>query len=66
MLLPYGFLLLGAIRTNVENLLFHDVLNFIEHSVGNLGAGIAMAVLAYVHRHRIRETAYSPNAKEDD
>ncbi len=47
-LAPYAFLLIGAVMTNVENLLWHDLLNYIEHSIGNLGAGLAMAVASYV------------------
>ena len=39
--------------TNLENLFWPTTLNFVEHGVGNLGAGIAFAILAYVHRRRI-------------
>lgn len=52
-LLAYGFLLVGALMTNLENLAFHDPLNFIEHSVGNMGAGLAFALIAYVERKRL-------------
>ena len=51
----YGFLLFAAVVTNLENVLLGDVLNFLEHSVGNLGAGVAFAVAAY--RYRIRRVA---------
>lgn len=50
--LPYGFLVLGALFTNLENLFWHGGLNLLEHSVANLGAGIAFAVLAYKHTQR--------------
>ncbi len=48
----YGFLLLGAVATNVENLLWHDAVNLVEHGVGNMGAGLAVAALAVLHRRR--------------
>ena len=51
--LPYGFLLVGALATNLENLRWHETLNFIEHSVGNMGAGLAFLLLAIVYRRRI-------------
>lgn len=56
LLAAYGFLLVGALMTNLENLLWPTTLNLIEHSVGNLGVGVAFAVLAYVHRRRIHGT----------
>lgn len=46
----YGFLLVGAIATNLENLVWYDGLNAIEHFLGNLGAGVAFAVIAYANR----------------
>lgn len=49
LILAYGFLLLGAFATNLENLFWHDPINFLEHSVGNLGAGLAVAVFAWSH-----------------
>lgn len=50
---PYTFLLTGAILTNVEHLILPTVLNFLEHSIGNLGAGVTMAIAAYVGRNRL-------------
>jgi len=46
----YGFLLVAAIATNFENVLLPDLLNYTEHIVGNMGAGIAFAVAAYLYR----------------
>jgi hypothetical protein len=49
-LYAYGFLLVAAFATNFENLLLPDLLNYTEHFVGNLGAGLAFAVAAYTYR----------------
>jgi len=57
LVIAYGFLLISAIMTNIENLFWYEVFNFIEHSVGNIGAGVTFAVAAYVHRQRIRSSA---------
>lgn len=46
----YAFLVAGAIATNVENLILPDVINFLEHTVGILGAGAMFAVAAYLRR----------------
>lgn len=54
--LPYGFLLFAAFATNFENLFLPDLLNFSEHLLGNMGAGIAFAVAAYMYRQRSIET----------
>ena len=62
--LAYGFLLVGAITTNVENLLWHDVFNFIEHSIGNMGAGVAFAIAAYAHRRKLTESADRNDGEE--
>jgi hypothetical protein len=51
-LVPYGFLLIAAFATNFENVFLPDTLNFIEHLVGNMGAGIAFALAAYMYRQR--------------
>jgi hypothetical protein len=51
-LVPYGFLFVAAFATNFENLLLPDALNFTEHLLGNMGAGIAFAAAAYIHRRR--------------
>ncbi|MGM0606615.1 MAG: hypothetical protein ACQETB_13215 [Halobacteriota archaeon] len=49
-LAPFVFLFVAAFATNFENAFLPDVLNFTEHLVGNMGAGIAFAVAAYVYR----------------
>lgn len=49
----YAFLLIGAFTTNVENVFWYDGFNLVEHSIGNLGAGIAFAAAAYAHRCRL-------------
>lgn len=54
-LIAYGFLLIGAIATNIENLFWHDQINRIEHFVGNLGAGVAFAMVAYAYRVSLTE-----------
>lgn len=46
----YGFLLVAAFATNFENVFLPDLLNYTEHIVGNMGAGIAFAVAAYLYR----------------
>lgn len=51
----YGFLLVAAFTTNFENVLLPELLGFLEHSVGNLGAGVAFAVAAYVYRRDVIE-----------
>jgi len=61
----YGFLLVGAFTTNFENLFLPDILNFTEHLVGNMGAGIAFAVAAYMYRQTtIVESEQSPSEME--
>lgn len=66
-LYAYGFLFVAAFTTNFENLLLPDLLNFTEHYVGNLGAGIAFAVAAYTYRkNRIggdEETVTDPEGR---
>lgn len=52
---PYGFLLVGAIATNLENVVLPDLLNLVEHFVGNMGAGAAFAAAAYVYRKQTIE-----------
>lgn len=63
--LPYAFLVIGAVMTNAERLFFPDLLNAIEHSVGNLGAGIAFAVLAYAYRRRLEEPTTTTDTPEE-
>ena len=56
-LLPYGFLVIGALATNIENVRWYGPFNAVEHGIGNLGVGLSFAALAYVHRRRIRSAA---------
>lgn len=51
-LYAYGLLCVAAFATNFENVLLPDLLNFTEHLVGNMGAGIAFAVAAYMYREQ--------------
>lgn len=53
----YIFLLVGAVATNVENVLWHDTANFVEHSVGNMGAGLAFLALAVLQRQRMQRSS---------
>lgn len=46
----FACLFVAAVATNVENLLLPDLLNLTEHVVGNMGAGVAFAVAAYMLR----------------
>ena len=52
LVVPYAFLTVAAFATNFENVILPDVLNFTEHLVGNLGAGVGFAVAAYLYRQR--------------
>lgn len=58
--IAFGCLLVAAVATNIENVVLPDVLNFTEHIVGNMGAGIAFAVAAYMYR---RETITSDDTE---
>jgi hypothetical protein len=61
----YGFLFVAAFATSVEELFLPDVLNLIEHYVGNLGAGVAFAIAAYTYRkqHITAEEAVEPTGE---
>ena len=48
----YMFLCFGAFATNFENLFLPGLLNFAEHLVGNMGAGLAFALAAYLYRQQ--------------
>jgi len=50
--LAYGFLLFGALLTNLEHFVWTGILNFLEHSIANLGVGVAFAALAYAARQK--------------
>ncbi|KDE58445.2 hypothetical protein EL22_04730 [Halostagnicola sp. A56] len=54
--LCYCCLFIGAIATNFENVVFGTLLNFVEHIFGNMGAGIAFAVAAYLYRQHSIDT----------
>lgn len=64
-LYAYGFLFVAAFATNFEDVLLPDLLNYTEHFVGNLGAGLAFAVAAYTYRkERIESDGESPAKPE--
>jgi 4-amino-4-deoxy-L-arabinose transferase-like glycosyltransferase len=46
----YACFFIAAFATNFENVLLGDLLNGVEHVFGNLGAGISLAVAAYLYR----------------
>jgi len=53
--LGYGMLVAAALATNLEGLFLGDLLNFVEHGVGLMGAGLAFFAAAYVHRRKLLE-----------
>ncbi|WP_136688469.1 hypothetical protein [Halorhabdus amylolytica] len=65
-LFAYAFLFVAAFTTNFENVLLPEVLNLVEHIVGNMGTGIAFAVAAYMYRRQTitadAETGEAPEA----
>ena len=61
--LAYGCLLVGAVATNAEHLLRPRTFNLVEHAVGNMGAGLAAAVAAYVYR---QHNVVGPEQATDD
>jgi len=66
-LVAYGFLFVAAVATNFENLLLGNLLNLTEHFIGNLGAGLAFAVAAYVYRkNRIKGDAETGPGTDSD
>lgn len=61
----YAALLVAAVATNVENIVLPTVLNATEHVLGNMAAGIAFALAAYVYRQRrIVTDADQPDSTE--
>lgn len=48
----FGCLLVGAFATNFEDLFLPTVLNYTEHFIGNLGAGLVFAGAAYMYRKK--------------
>ena len=61
----YGCLLIGAVTTNLEHLLWPGRLHLIEHSIGYFGAGVASGVGAYIHRRRVAQSSQSDSSLED-
>lgn len=49
-IIAYGCLFIAAFATNFEDVFLPEILNAIEHVIGNLGAGVALAVAAYLYR----------------
>jgi len=64
LVLVYAFLLVGAVSTNLEALVFPDALNLVEHGVGYLGVGLALALFATRERGRIRRTVDEQGREE--
>lgn len=64
--IAYGFLLVGAITTNVERVLWPDVVNLVEHLVGNMGAGVAFAVAAYKQHKTFRRSTEGNQTAEQE
>lgn len=60
----YGFLLIGAVATNLEAVVLPGVVNLGEHVLGVMGAGVAFAVAAYMHRRDQIETDDGPDGVE--
>jgi len=60
----YVLLVVATLATNVENLMFGNLLNYTEHVVGLLGSGAAFFVAAYVRRQRI--LAEHANQRDED
>ncbi len=53
--LGYVLLVISALATNLEAVVFPDALNVVEHGAGIAGAGIAFVVAAYLRRQDITE-----------
>lgn len=51
--LAYGFIVVGAVATNLEALFLEEFFNIVEHGVGLMGAGVAFAAAAYVRRRNV-------------
>ena len=49
----YAFLIVATLSTNLEALFLGDVLNFVEHSLGLMGAGIAFLAAGYLRRKEV-------------
>ncbi|WP_049926979.1 hypothetical protein [Halopiger goleimassiliensis] len=49
----YGCIVVGTLATNLEALAFNTAFNFLEHSVGLMGVGIAFAYATYHRRQRL-------------
>lgn len=64
-LVAFAFLFSAAFATNFENLFLPELLNFSEHLVGNMGAGIAFAVAAYMYRRQSINTDNESQTAEE-
>lgn len=62
---PYACLFVAAVATNLEELFFPTLLNLVEHSVGNMGAGVTFAVAAYLYRERRIDTGPEEGLEAD-
>lgn len=51
-IVAYAFLFVAAFATNFENVFLPEIMNLVEHSLGNLAAGFAFAIAAYLYRKR--------------
>ncbi|MFB6151281.1 MAG: hypothetical protein ABEJ40_05690 [Haloarculaceae archaeon] len=49
----YLLLVVATLATNLESLFLGGILNYVEHVVGLLGAGIAFLAAGYVRRRRV-------------
>lgn len=49
-IIAYACFFIAAFATNFEDVLLGDLLNGVEHVVGNLGAGVSLAIAAYLYR----------------
>lgn len=63
--LAYGFLFVAAFATNFEDLLLPNLLNWTEHVVGNMGAGVAFALASYTYRKQEIDADAEPLADAD-
>lgn len=64
-IIAFAFLFFAAFATNFENVFLPEVMNFSEHLFGNMGAGIAFAVVAYKYRQQSIGAAGSTQAAEE-
>jgi hypothetical protein len=65
LVVAYGFLLIGAVSTNAEHLLWAEALNIVEHGIGYLGAAVAVALGGYSHGKRGQDSAATESSPEN-